>query len=298
MKNKRLRMPRGLVAFVCLLACLQPAAAETATIPARVVTLAPNFDETLIELGLQDKIVGVTTSSDYLQEVKSAERVGSYMQPSVEKIVSLKPDIVLASVFAGDKSASKLKALGIRVVVMEVQNTEDIFTVIKQLGDVFGLKERSDELAGRMRAVIKETRSKTESLSRPRIYVETGYDPIFTCGKGSFIHDLVEIAGGRNIAGGINQPFPRVSLEFILSSDPEVIILPYMGRDFGKETLKKRKGWETVSAVRTGRIYDDLNSHIITIPSPRLILYGLPELLKRIHPETEGRPTNDGKRDE
>lgn len=256
-------------------------------VPERIVCLAPSYDETLIELGLQDKIAGATTASDYLEEVKHIERVGSYVKPNIEKIIALKPDIVLATGFAGQQSAvKKLSAVGIKVVVIDdKQGIEEIFAKTKQIGDVLGVPGQAEALLNRMKEVVKETGHKTAGLSRPRVYVETGCDPLFTCGKGSFIHDLIETAGGKNIAGEINQPFPRISSEFILSKDPEVIILPYMGRNFGKETLKQRKGWKNISAVKTGRIYDDIGANVITIPSPRLILYGLPELLKRIHPE-------------
>jgi len=255
-------------------------------IPERVISLAPSYDETLIELGLTNKIVGVTTSSDYLKELKLVERVGLYMKPNIEKIVSLRPDLVLATSFVAEKSTvEKLSVLGIKVIVIEMQKTEDIFNGIKQLGDIFGIQKRAEDLISGMNDVIKQTKLKTERLPHPRVYVETGYDPMFTCGKASFIHDLIEIAGGENIAGEINQPFPRISSEFILSKDPEVIILPYMGRDFGKEAIRKRNGWQNISAVKNDRIYDDLDSHAITIPAPRLILHGIPELLKRIHPE-------------
>jgi len=258
-----------------------------AAIPERIVCLAPSYDETLIELGLQDRIVGVTTSSDYLEEVKRAERVGLWVKPNIEKIIALKPDVVFATAFAGQQSSvKKLSAVGIRVIVIDdTQGIEEIFARTKQIADILGVPGRSEALLGRMKEVIKETRLKTAGLPRPRVYVEAGCDPLFTCGKGSFIHDLIEIAGGTNIAGEINQAFPRISSEFILNGNPEVIILPYMGRNFGKEVLRQRKGWEKISAVKTGRVYDDLVSQVITIPSPRLILYGLPELLKRIHPE-------------
>lgn len=259
-----------------------------AAVPERIVCLAPSYDETLLELGLQDRIVGVTTSSDYLEEVKRAERVGLWIKPNIEKIIALKPGLVLATGFAGQQSAiEKLSALGLRVVVLdETQGIEEIFAKTKKVGDIVGVPDRAEALLGRMRKVVEETRRQTAALpSRPRVYVETGCDPLFTCGRGSFINDMVEIAGGKNIAGEINQAFPRISSEFVLSKNPEVIILPYMGRNFGKEALKQRKGWENISAVRTGRVYDDIGSNVITIPSPRLILYGLPELLKRIHPE-------------
>ena len=255
-------------------------------IPRRVVCFAPNYVEILIELGLKDRIVGVTTSSDYLEDVKDVDKVGFYMQPNIEKIVSLKPDLVLVSSFVGQKSVvEKLTSLGISVAVFETQGIEEIFKTVERIGELFGVQERSQKLLFRMQEVIEETKSKTKQVSKPRVYVEVGYDPIFTCGRGSFIHDLVEIAGGENIAGDIHAPFPRVSSEFILGRDPEVIILPYMGRSFSKEALRKRSGWAGISAVRSGRVYDDIGFSVITIPSPRLILDGLPELLKRIHPE-------------
>ena len=275
-----------LVVFLFLIICLRVLAGTA--VPERIVSLAPSYDETLIELGLQDRIVGVTTSSDYLEQVKHAQLVGSYVKPNIEKIIALKPDIVLATGFEGQQSAvKKLSAVGIQVVVLDdKQGIEEIFTKTRQIGDILGAGGRTETLIGRMEDVIKEIKYKTKGLPRPRVYVETGFNPMFTCGKGSFIHDLIEIAGGNNIAGEINQPFPRISSEFILSKDPEVIILPYMGRNLGKEALRQRKGWEKISAVKTGRVYDDIDSHIITIPAPKLILYGLPELLKRVHPKT------------
>lgn len=257
--------------------------------PKRIVSLAPSYDEILIELGLQDWIVGVTTSSDYLEEVKHAERVGLWSKPSIEKIVALQPDLVLATGFAGQQSAAeKLSALNLRVVVLdETQGIEEICVKTRLVGDILGMPARTEALLKRMRATITTTKRLAAALpSRPRVYMETGSDPLFSCGKGSFIHEMIEIAGGKNIAGDIAQPFPRISAEFVINSDPEVIILPYMGRNFGKEALKQRKGWENIAAIKTGRVYDDIGSQVITIPSPRLILYGLPALLKRIHPES------------
>jgi iron complex transport system substrate-binding protein len=262
--------------------------------PERVVCLAPGYVETMIELGLVDRIVGVTTSSDYLEEVKDVEQVGLFMKPNIEKILSLKPDLVLATDFAGQKAAvDKLRSVGIRVTAAQAQKTEDITALVKELGVIFDIEERSDALLSRMAEVIEQTKAATKGLPKPRVYVEIGYDPLFTCGKESFIHDLIEIAGGTNIASELDQAFSRISSEFILSRDPEVIILPYMGRNFGKDSLGKRNGWKKVSAVRSGRIYDDIGSNIITIPSPRLILNGLPELLKRIHPELGERASEE-----
>ena len=153
--------------------------AETA-VPERIVCLAPSYDETLIELGLQDRIVGVTTASDYLEEVQRAERVGLWVKPNIEKIVALKPDLVLASGFTGQQSAvKKLSALGLRVVVLdETQGIEEIFAKTKQVGNIVGAHDRTEALLERMRKVVEETRRRTARLIRPRVYVEAGCDPL------------------------------------------------------------------------------------------------------------------------
>ncbi|MBU0769446.1 MAG: ABC transporter substrate-binding protein, partial [Proteobacteria bacterium] len=185
--------------------------AEDAT-PKRIVSLAPSYDETLIEFGLQNRIVGVTTSSDYLQEVRQAERVGLWVKPNIEKIVALKPDLILATGFAGQQSAAgKLAALGLRVIILDdTQGIEEIFAKTRQIGEILGIPARTETLLRRMRTTVATTRRLTATLSsRPRVYMETGCDPLFTCGQGSFIHEMIEIAGGENIAGGIAQPFPR-----------------------------------------------------------------------------------------
>lgn len=254
--------------------------------PQRIVSLAPGFTETLIDLGLKNRLVGVTTSSDYSKEVKGVERIGFYMKPSLEKIVSLSPDIVFATDYVGQQQTIKaLKKLGIRVEVFEEKGVKGVFLKVRRIGEVCGVPEEARRVIQKMQKKIEEIRANTSSLNQPRVYVEAGYNPLFTCGKGSFIDELIEIAGGENIARKINKPYPRISAEFIVSKDPEVIILPYMGRGYDKETVKRRKGWQRISAVLNNRIYDDIGSQIITIPSPNVIIKGLPELAKRIHPE-------------
>jgi len=275
--------------------------------PQRIISLAPGFTETLIDLGLKDRIVGVTTSCDYLKEVKEVERIGLYMKPSLEKIVGLSPDLVFATDYVGQRQTVKaLEKLGIRVeVFFEEKGIEELFLRVKRIEEICGVQRKADLLIQRMQKRIDQVRTKTSSCIRPRVYVEVGYNPLFTCGKGSFIDELIEIAGGENIGHEINKPYPRVSAEFIISKNPEVIILPYMGRGYGKETLKKRKGWQRISAVLNDRIYDDIGPQTITILAPNLILNGLPELAKRIHPEifksnspTKPSPTGgEGKRE-
>ncbi|MCD5390595.1 cobalamin-binding protein [candidate division NPL-UPA2 bacterium] len=253
--------------------------------PQRIVSLAPAYTEVLVELGLGDRLVGVTPFCDYLEEARDIEKVG-FTQPSLEKIVSLRPDLVLVADYIGQASISKaLERLGIKVVIFRHRGVKGIFEMVEEIGRLCGKEEEARKLLKEMEEVIDEVRRKVRGLERPRVYVEIGYNPLFTAGKGSHIDDLIEIVGGENIAKGIDKPYPRISQEFIIEKDPQVIILPYMGRHYTKESVKKRSGWENISAVRNNRIYDDIGTQAITIPSPNLILKGLPELAKRIHPE-------------
>ncbi len=253
--------------------------------PQRIVSLAPAYTETLIELGLKDRLVGVTLSSHYLKEAQGIERVGFFTQPSLEKIVSLKPDLVLAAGYIGQNSICKtLEELGIKVVVFRHQGVKGIFEMVEEIGRLCDREKEAGRLLEEMEETIAEVKRRVKGLEKPRVYVEVGYNPLFTAGKGSHIDDLIEIAGGENIAGSIDKPYPRISQEFVIQKDPQVIILPYMGRSYTKESVKKRSGWENISAVRDNRIYDDLSTQAITIASSNLILKGLPELARRIHP--------------
>ena len=273
-----------LILSILLLPVLQ-AIAE----PQRIVSLAPVYTETLIELGLKDRLVGVTPFSDYLKETEDIEKVGFFTQPSLEKIVSLKPDLVLVADYIGQESIYRtLERLGIKVVVFRRGGVKDIFETVEEIGRLCNKEREAEILLKKMKKSIDRVRKQVKGLKCQRVYVEVGYNPLFTAGKGSHIDDLIKIAGGENIAKSINKPYPRISQEFVIEKDPQVIILPYMGRGYTKESLKKRNGWEDISAVKSNRIYDDIGTRAITIASPNLILKGLPELAKRIHPEIKG----------
>ncbi len=282
--NIRLAKLQVLWVLVLLLFSLSASGGET---PQRIVSLAPGFSETLIALGMVERIVGVTTSSDYLKELRPKKRVGLYMKPSLEGIVALKPDLVLATSYVGQGQVVRnLRGLGMEVETFGYrEGLEGIFEMVRRIGRLCACREKSDALIKKMQGTVAQTGQMCAGLKRPRVYVEVGYNPLFSCGKGSFINELIEIAGGENIAGDIDKPYPRLSCEFIIRKNPEIIIFPYMGRDYAKEAVKKREGWRGICAVREGRLYDDIGPQTITIPSPNLVLKGLPELAKRIHPE-------------
>ena len=277
-------------AIVCML-CIGSFAGLAATpapkkTPTRVVCLAPSYTETMVALNLQSRIVGITTSSDHVEACKDVERVGLFMRPNLEKIISLRPDLVFASMYSGQRALiEKLRSLKIKVVILETNEIDDIFDTVSLMGKLFDHMEQAAQLNKQMRTIVDDVKERTKDVPRPRIYIEAGSDPLFSCGKGSFIHELLELAGSENIAGDMNTPYPRVSSELVISRDPEIILLPYMAGTAVRATVRSRSGWHVITAIKNNRILDDLGSQTITIPSPRLILEGLPELFKRIHPE-------------
>jgi len=294
MLKKFVTFTLALSVFFFILGCnqnteIQDLGSRIQDFPQRIVSLAPVYTETLIDLGLKDRLVGVTPFSDYLKETKDIEKVGFFTQPSLEKIVSLKPDLVLVADYIGQESTYKtLERLGIKVVVFRREGVKDIFEMVEEIGRLCSREKEARKLLKEMKATIDKIKRKVRGLERPRVYVEIGYNPLFTAGKGSHVDDLIKIAGGENIAKEIDKPYPRISQEFIIQKDPQVIILPYMGRGYTKESVKKRSGWKHISAVKNNQVYDDIGTRAITIASPNLILKGLPELARRIHPEIKG----------
>ncbi|OPZ88681.1 MAG: Vitamin B12-binding protein precursor [candidate division TA06 bacterium ADurb.Bin417] len=230
-----------------------------------------------MDLGLGERIVGLTEQDNCRPVLKKAVTVGFYIQPNLEKIAALKPDLVLFDVYPGQaETRRRLAGLGLKVESFEVRRLSDILAVTDRLGGLTGRIREAGRLNRRLKAQLERYRNPA-GPGRPRVYLEVGHDPYFSAGRDSFLHELIELAGGRNIAGSLPGAYPRVDAEFIIAADPEVIILS--GMDSGDaRAVGRRPGWDRLSAVRSGRIHSGLGTHPLTTPSPRLILENLPVL--------------------
>mgnify|MGYP005851043577 FL=1 len=255
--------------------------------PLRIVSLSPSNTELMYELGLQDKLVGVDDYSDYPPEARSKEKVGGFSKPNLEKVVSLAPDLVLATNIHVKAVVPELEKRGLTVVVLQPRKLENVLDNLSLLGKIGGVSDASQQTVVDLTRRIEAVTTKTKSLSsRPRVFFEVSPD-LITVGPDTFIDDMISKAGGENIARDAQGAWPKLNPEYVVAKDPEIIILSDHGSGRGAvtaETVKARSGWNVVSAVKTGRIVGVENPDIINRPSQRAV-DGLEFLARVIQPD-------------
>jgi iron complex transport system substrate-binding protein len=261
---------------------------EIAKTPQRIISLAPSNTEILFALGLGDKVVGVTDFCDYPEEAKAIEKVGG-IEPNMEKIVALKPDLVLAigGSPAQVEKATEMEKLGLAVLVLEPADIEGIMANIELVGKATGAEKEASELVAEMRKRLNNITAKTKGAkSKPKVFFELdATDPSkpYTPGPGSFIDALITLAGGSNIGASAKMQWAQLSTEEIIAQDPEVIVLGDANYGVTAEMVKARPGWSVITAVKNGAIYP-IDDVLISRPGPRII-DGLEALARIIHPE-------------
>ncbi len=262
--------------------------------PQRIVSLAPNITETLFDLGLGDKIVGVTTFSDYPEEARRKPKVGSYINLSLEKIVSLEPDLIIGTANGNKKeTVLQLANLGFPVYVINPVMFDDIFKTIRHIGQITGRTAAAEDLVEKLTARVNAVVSATRALEKPRVFYQIGIDPIVTVGKNTVHNTLITLAGGINVTGEIALEYPRLSMEKVVFARPDIIIVSSMKRGGNFENIRDRwKQWKDIPAVKHDRIYI-INSDLTDHSSPRIV-DGLEELVRIIHPaQTTGNSKNE-----
>lgn len=251
----------------------------------RVVSLSPSVTEMLFALEAEGSIVGVTQYCDYPPAAKSIERVGAFGVPNMETLLALSPDLVIATGTERRAAAAPLDRAEIRTLWVRTGNVADVLGALREIGEAIGKPAKAKEVAAAMQAeldAVAEAHCDIPVQRRPRVFVEVWYDPITTAGKGSFIDDLITRAGGTNVAGEIDSPYPTVNPEMVVKWNPDVIVLGYMTQEQTQETLADRIGWGDIQAVQSGRIIGDIPSDLVLRPGPRMT-EGVKALAQRIH---------------
>lgn len=250
----------------------------------RIISLAPSTTEILFALGLEKEIVGVSLFCDYPAAAGRIDKVGTFSQPNVEKILSLSPDMIFCTGLEQAPVISKLRQLGLNVYVSDPSNFRELFDSIESIGKVAGREDEAAELIKSMKKEIEKASVASRVVSyekRPKVFVEIWHSPIMTAGKGSFLDELITLAGGVNIAHDTPKPYSRFSAEKVIREDPDCIILAYMDKAGSVKSVGRRFGWRGISAVKNNRIYDDINPDLYLRPGPRLV-DGLKEIQKKI----------------
>ena len=253
--------------------------------PIRIVSLAPSVTEMLFAIGLDQEIVGVTQYCDYPPEALAKPKVG-YSHPNIESLVALKPDLVLAPrEFLRSDTLGKLEQLKIPAFILEAKTIEDIPSHIQALGRMLERSPVADRVATEMRQRIGSIRSRLQGLPRPRLLYVLNSQPLISVGPGSFIHHLIEVAGGTNVAAGARTAYPRLDMEEVLKEDPEIILFP-VGSSEGVPAREQEvwRRWTTLSAVKHDRLHR-VSADLLNRPGPRIV-QGVETLAAIIHPGT------------
>jgi iron complex transport system substrate-binding protein len=286
------RLPARLIFVILLVGSLKPGASGEPFVdvePRRIVSLAPSVTETLFAVGAGEEVVGVSELSDFPSQARRVDRVGSYLKPNVEAVVAHRPDVVIAVPSPGNREAvESLVELGLPVVVVEEGPTlDDIYASIEKIASEARRPAEGRELIARLCGQVDAVRRRVAPLRRVRVLMIVGENPLIAVGDQNLLDELLRFAGAENVAAGLGR-WPRLSVEFLVKSSPEVIIDSSMGDE----------------ADRVGSFYDDLGLeaahkgrvHTIRIdevlrPGPR-VGQGLDRLARLIHPEAfaaEGR---------
>jgi iron complex transport system substrate-binding protein len=253
----------------------------------RIISLAPSTTEILFALGLDEQIVAVTTFCNYPSEALSKESVGTVTQPDIEKIIFLKPDIILTTGLEQAFAVERLRQLKLNIHVSDPSNVEELFASISTIAELTHRENEAKGLIARMKREINEIRQKTKLIpegKRKKVFIEIWHDPLITAGQGSFVDELIDMAGGINIAHDVTRPYTYFSAEQLIKRDPDCIILGHIAEDKIMDAIKKRLGWSKISAVKNNHIYGDVNPDIFLRPGPRLA-EGLRKIYKRIYPQ-------------
>jgi iron complex transport system substrate-binding protein len=279
-----------------ILFCWIPAAAKTVTDqlgrtlhipenPQRIVSLAPSITEIIFQLNQQHRLKGVTQYSNYPEQASALPKVGSYVRLDLERIIALRPDLCLATKDGNPKDiADRLQSMKIPVYAVDPSNLQTVIQTMVEIGSLLNASAIAEKVADDMRNRLKRISALVAKTDhRPRIFIQIGIAPIISAGANTFIHDLILLSGGINVAAGYNA-YPRFSREQVLAMSPDVIIITSMARQAVFAQIKSQwSRWSDLPAARDQRIYV-VDSDVFDRPSPRL-LDALEILVKLIHPE-------------
>jgi iron complex transport system substrate-binding protein len=289
------RRPARLLALILLLAGPAAAAPWSVEPPAeaskparRIVSLVPSVTEILYAVGAQDRLVGVTDFCTYPPEARRKPSVGGMVSPSLETVVSLKPDVVVVTT-AGNREETfgQLRRLGIPTVAVNPTTVSEVLEIIERVGALTEHPAEAGRLVTSLRSRAKAVSQRVVALARPRVLYVVWPEPLIVPGRASLVSELIELAGGRSVTLDAGEGYPRYSVEAALAHSPEVILLARHG--FQNRPLA-REQWERFSglpAVRNGRLHA-VDGDIFHRYGPRMI-DGLESLARLFHPEAFSR---------
>jgi iron complex transport system substrate-binding protein len=279
---------RKIISLIIITIILSVAMGSTAeeVYPKRIISLTPATTEILFALDLDDEIIAVSSFCSWPLKAREKTRAGSFSNPNIEKIISLKPDIVFVTGMEQENISAMLSGLGIRYISVDPKNIDELMDSIEKIGRIMGKAKQAKEINNNIKDVLTGIHrfvSKRAFSEKPHVYMEIWHDPIMSPGKGSFVDDMIKRAGGINVTSDLRRSYSRIDPEVVIYRNPDRIILAYMKSDkWVQDNFSKRLGWQNIDAVKLDKIYTCINPDIILRPGPR-VAQGLMELHERFY---------------
>ena len=249
----------------------------------RVISLAPNLTEIVFAVGGGDRLVGRTSYCDYPPEAKSVTEVGDTLHPNIERIISLKPQVVLVSTASQlEVFTQQLENQNIAVFVTDPHDLEGVFRTIEQVGDMLGKREQASTLVQTLRQRTSAVEQAVKDKPPVRVFYQLSAEPLYTAGHDAFVTDLMRRAGAISVTAELPGAWPKYSSESALAAKPDAIILP-TGGSMGTGNSAVTEALRKSPAVKEGRVYKINDDHLVR-PGPRAI-DGLEEMARALHPD-------------
>lgn len=258
-------------------------------VPERIISLAPSNTEIVCALSACDKLVGIDQFSDFPAQVKEFPKVSDGFNPNYEQIVAAKPDLVLVAAISSPDVVKKLDELKLPALVIGDVNSsfDSVKRDIQLVGKALGIDAQATDVVAGINKKLADVKTKVATATaKPRVFWELdATDPAkpFTPGPGTFINEIITLAGGENIAAAATSPYVQINAEEVIRSNPEVIILSDAAYGVPPESIGKRPGWDVITAVKNNRVFP-IDDNLVSRPGPR-VADGFEAAAKLIHPE-------------
>ncbi|MFH0856204.1 MAG: cobalamin-binding protein [Candidatus Omnitrophota bacterium] len=253
----------------------------------RYISLAPSTTEILFALGLGENIVGVSSYCNYPPEAKDKEKIGDFSHPNIEKIIFLKPDYIFCTGLEQAPVIEELRCLKFKVYAADPGGIPGLLKTIQDIGMITHKEEEARILANRMGSDIELVKQNSKLIpqeEKVKVFVEIWHDPLMTAGRGSFVDEMVTLAGGINVAQDVPRPYCYFSAEQVVNLNPAVIIMTYMDKQPPLKLVESRFGWSNIDAVKNNKVFNDIDPDELLRPGPR-ITEGLKKMQKKLYPK-------------
>ncbi len=266
-------------------------------VPRRIVSLAPSITESFFAIGAGDLLVGVTSYCTYPEAATTLPRVGDMLMPDIERIIALKPDLVVLSIEGNRRETfDALLRLDVPCLVTQPRTLDGVLASLRLLGSVTGRSREAGRLADSLAAIRGQARSVAADTSwpdgsrrierdaqHPSVLMVLSIDPLIVVGAGTFLDELISLAGGRNAGRVAEQPYPALSREDVLTRNPDMLLLPTDLQITGRMLAERHPEWSRVTAVRRGAVHL-VDADVFLRPGPR-VFSGLATLTRLLATE-------------